>query len=846
MIIQCPHCHQSLEVEPAWAGLAVNCPLCSGELLVPATTPEPPSPVSPAPRPPTTTNRHLHAWKRRQRIRRILVLVVLAGLLGAGVWGFNSWRGETPPREAIAYLVDYFSTRLRELLSPRPSPTPTPAPTPEPTPEPTATPTPTPTPEPTPEEVDPVAWLLENPERWPAELVLAEAARFPAIYEGRKVGEVVVGAGAKVRLAALTPETIEVRFRDGKLQLPHDSTNLREAAAAEMARPAPTPVMEAEIVAAHATPAPAPARREQRDELGAVLQRDKTGRVTGTAFRVWAPNAQSVSVIGSFNKWDGEKNIMAKDEATGVWTAVVPSAKPGEEYMFLVNGETERRDPRAREISRAGKSVIYDPAAFDWGDTKAPASALESLVIYQLHPGTFHDPDPTDDRPGTFRDAIEKLDHLAALGVNCVLLMPVNEFAGDHSWGYNPSDLFAIERTYGGPAALKEFVKEAHRRGIAVHVDVVHNHYGPGDLDLRQFDGYGGGDTQAGIYFYEDSARGETPWGPRPDFSRPEVRQFVTDQIRMWFDEYRIDGLRWDSVVNIVRYDEGRSDNPDGEKLIDEVSRMIRSEYPDKISIAEDAVGDDRFDASWEYDFHHAGENGASGVVPQLIGKNGGTDAEDIARRLQSDLGFRRVIYTENHDETGRLNEKRRFITDVDEEDPFSLAARRKHALAATLTLTAAGVPLVFMGQELLEDKEFHDTNPLDWQRGAPAERATRLYRDLIHLRRNLDGRSASLTADGFRPLKVEPDRGLLAYRRHQRGGGDGDIVVLANLSGEPLLNHPLTLPGSGPWEILLNTDDPVYGEGFTGVASEAVESNSLRVNLAPYSAQVWGQTRSR
>ena len=846
MIITCPHCRQPLEVEEAWAGADVDCPLCAGRLTVPA-APENASPPSvanagPPGAQPATTNRHLLAWQRRQRIRRMVSFAVMALLLGGGVFGFNRWRGDTPPGEAIAYLLEYYSGRLRELLSPTPAPAPapTPAPTPEPTPEPT--PTPTPTPEPAPVEVDPVGWLKDNPERWPSDLVLARDTTFPALYLGRQVGEVNVPAGAKVGLAEVRDATILVRFRDGKVEIPHDATNLRDAAAAEMARPAPTPSPEPEFVEAPAPPsAPAPAPRDRSEDLGAVLQRDKNGRVTGTIFRVWAPNARSMSVVGSFNRWNTDRDAMELDKETGIWSAVVPSARPGDEYMFLVNGETERRDPRGREVSEAGKSVVHDPDAFDWEDTTPPATKTGDLVIYQLHPGTFHDPEPDDGNMATLRDAIGKLDHLQELGVNCILLMPVNEFAGNHSWGYNPSDLFAVERAYGGANALKEFVREAHRRGIAVHLDVVHNHYGPDDLALWQFDGHGGGDNQAGIYFYEDAERGQTPWGPRPDFGRPEVRRFIADQIRMWFDDYRIDGLRWDSVVNIVRHGEGRFENPEGGKLIDEISRMIRTEYPGKISIAEDAVGDDRFDASWEYDFHHAGENGRQGVVPQLLGRDGGTDVADLAGRLDSDLAFRRVIYTENHDETGRLNEKRRLITDADESDPHSLTARRKNALAAVFTLTAKGVPMVFMGQELLEDREFHDSNPLDWQRGDKSKETTLLYRDLIRLRRDLDGHSAALGSSGFRLLEADQDRKLLAYRRYRPGHAEEDLIIVANLSAEPVEDYMLTMPGSGPWKILLNTDDPRYGEDFTGLGSEEAQGNRVRMKLAPFSAQIWG-----
>jgi 1,4-alpha-glucan branching enzyme len=534
---------------------------------------------------------------------------------------------------------------------------------------------------------------------------------------------------------------------------------------------------------------------------------------------------------------------MVLEKETGVWKTEVAEAKPGDEYMYFVNGDKERRDPRGRQLSDEGKSVVHDPAAFDWDDTSPPRIELHDLVIYQMHPGTFFDPEPDDGRSATLRDAISKLDHLQELGVNCVLLMPVAEFAGEHSWGYNPSDPYCIERAYGGPDALREFVKEAHRRGIAVHVDVVHNHYGPGDLDLEVFDGYSGGENNRGIYFYEDEERGSTPWGPRPDFGRPEVRAFIADQIRMLFDEYRIDGLRWDSVVNIVRYNEGASENADGEKFVDEVSEMIRSEYPGKISIAEDAVGDNRFDASWEYAFHHAGADGESGVAPQLLRPAGETDVSDIAAHLQSDLGFSRVVYTENHDETGKLNGKHRIITDADENDPHSLMARRKHALAAVLTLTVPGVPLIFMGQELLESAEFHDSNPLDWSLGELSGHSTQLYRDLVRLRRNLDGQGSALQETRIRIMEEDREKQFLVYRRYLPGKPDDDLVIAINFSPNPVENLPLTLPRQGRWKVVLDTDDPKYGADFTGAGKRREEANGnvLPVSLAPFSAQIIG-----
>lgn len=573
--------------------------------------------------------------------------------------------------------------------------------------------------------------------------------------------------------------------------------------------------------------------------------KDRDGRVVGTKFRVWAPNAESVSVIGTFNRWDGDRHPMREERDGGVWSVEIPSAKPGDEYLFLINGELRRKDPRARQVTASdGNCVIYDTAAFKWGDALdfKSSGSLRDLVIYQLHPGTFHDPTPLDGEPATLIDAIDKLDHLVDMGVNCVLLMPVNEFHGRHSWGYNPSDLFAIESSYGGPDALKEFVKACHERGIAVHVDIVHNHYGPQDLSLIRFDGYGGGDNRNGIYFYEDKERGDTPWGPRPDFGRREVRDFIRDNVRMWFLEYRIDGLRWDSTVNIRAVDNGRTPNPEGEKMLHRISKMIAKEFPGKISIAEDSVGDPRFHGSWEYDFHHGGNGG---LVPQLVERTDSMrDIDDIGNRIVSDLGFQRVIYSENHDEVGRLNDKRRILVDVDENDPLGLKARRKAALAAATTLTSPGVPLVFMGQELLETREFHDSNPLDWGRGEISFRNAQLYRDLVRLRRNLDDRSAGLTSPETRIVKSDPRRKLLTWRRYLPGRPEQDIYVVANFGGEAIENHPVYFPQSGEWTLLVNTDDRKYGEDLTGLRPDSLRTNGrgqIAVSIAPYSAQIYG-----
>lgn len=848
MKISCPHCRQHLEVDEAWAGLEVTCPSCGGGLVIPQPQEEvPPASVSNVP--PPRTNTHLKAWKRRKLLRRVLLLLIaVAGLAAAILW-FNAWRGEMPPVEALRHLAERCVSRAREVFAPAPAASPSPTPTPAATPAPSATPVPTPEATPAAPEVDPVAWLIEHPRRWPKVLVLKEEVEFPAVSGGKIVGRIKVPAGSTVDVIQITSADIGVEFRKGAARVPHAATNLQKAAAEEMARPEPTPAPTPTIAPVVQSSAPQPAKpapQPARDELGAVLNRDKDGRVSGVNFRVWAPNVKSMDVIGSFNRWRPQANRLTKDEETGIWSCKVDRARPGDEYMFLIDGELEKRDPRAREISASGKCVIYDSAAFDWGSVAdwKPNGNLDDLVIYELHPGTFYDSSPNDGRGATLSDAARKLDHLKDMGVNCVQLMPVTEFAGEHSWGYNPTDLFAVESSYGGPDALKEFVKAAHERGIKVHVDIVHNHYDQ-ESPLWQFEG-GARSESGGVYFYEDKAKARTPWGPRPDFGRREVRNFIMDQVRMWFDEYKIDGLRWDSTVNIRRYAHGEEANPDGEKLIDEASRMIRKEYPGRVSIAEDSVGDTRFDASWEYAFHHEDEN-RNAVLPQLIAER--ADVGDVARRVDSPLGLRRVIYTESHDEAGVLNGKQRLVMDADPADALSLKARRKHALGAVLTLTSPGIPFIFMGQELLETESFSDTNPLDWRRGEISAGATRLYRDLVRLRRNLDGRSTALKETTVRVTEADNGTGLLAYRRTSRSRPQDDLFVVINFSPNVIKDFPLYFPRTGEWKVLLNTDDTKYGKDFTGVTTKAARTDTLRkipVTLAPFSAQIFGLSNSQ
>jgi len=590
-----------------------------------------------------------------------------------------------------------------------------------------------------------------------------------------------------------------------------------------------------------------------RPGMGAILYD------AGAAFRVWAPHAEAVSVVGSFNGWEPDAAPMRREEHD-TWYADVPGAKPGDEYRFLIrNGgqELSRIDPYAREVTNSvGNAIVYDADAFDWeGDAFTPPPR-EELVVYEMHVGTFHDPDGEGGRPGTFHDAADRLGHLKKLGVNCVEVMPAAEFAGDYSWGYNPAHPFAVEQAYGGPDALKAFVKAAHREGMAVVMDVVYNHFGPSDLDLWRFDGWGEGD-KGGIYFYNDH-RSSTPWGDtRPDYGREEVRRYIRDNAMMWLEEYRCDGLRYDMTLYIRTAD--GSDLPEGWALTQRINGEIRERFPEKITIAEDLQDNDwltkdigaggaGFHAQWCASFVHPIR--ATVITPDDDNRSMHAVRNAVLHAYNGDP-FQRVIYSESHDEVA--NGKARVPQEVNPDDPDGYFARKRAGLAAAMALTTPGIPMLFQGQELLTDGWFRDTVPLDWDRAEEFPGTLRLYRDLIKLRRNREGTTAGLTGKHVDVYHLNDPDNVLAFRRWAEGGPLDDVLVVANFSNAERRDYRVGAPRPGAWRVRLHSDEKRYGRGFGKVECPDPTADddgydgmrhSVRVALGPYSVLILSQDK--
>jgi len=579
--------------------------------------------------------------------------------------------------------------------------------------------------------------------------------------------------------------------------------------------------------------------QSSRPGQGATVYQDADG--WGTTFRTWAPNASALYVSGSFNNWATNTHPLTS-EGDGFWSRDVEGVWAGQEYQFvmLTNGNTLwRNDPRARKLTSSnGKSIIVNPAQYNWQHDMVTPSWNE-LVIYELHAGTFGVVDGGG-FPGNFEGIKAHLDHLENLGINAIELLPVNEFTGDQSWGYNPGHIFSVESHYGGPDQLKQLIDACHERGIAVLIDVVFNHLGPTDLGCWQFDGWSENDG-GGIYFYNDE-RANTPWGDtRPNFSTDEVRSFLRDATIQWLDEYHVDGLRVDGTRWIEWTDVGN--NPDGWSWMQWINDDLDAAYPDKLIAAEDMSdnhwitkttdeGGAGFDTQWDPWFVHP--------IREVV-----ENAEDDWRNMwdvkssitfaYNGSPFQRVIYTESHDEVA--NGRSRVPEAIWPGNAESWYSKKRSTLAAGVVFTSPGIPMIFQGQEFLEDGWFTDAQPLDWDRAETYTGITELYHDLIALRLNKHGNTRGLMGEQVNVHHVNDWDKVVAWHRWLDGGVGDDVIVLANFRNQAWEDYRIGLPTEGLWKIRFNSDWQTYDADYDGHPCDEVTAEAIPWDGMPYSA---------
>ncbi len=318
-------------------------------------------------------------------------------------------------------------------------------------------------------------------------------------------------------------------------------------------------------------------------QFGPELHRD------GVTFRLWAPAAQRVDLLL-------DRAYPMQPQAAGWYETTIARAGAGTLYKFRIDGEVEVPDPASHYQPQDvfGPSEVVDHDRFEWRAAQWRGRPWADAVVLEIHVGTFTP-------GGTFRSAIERLDHVADAGVTAIELMPIGDFAGRRNWGYDGVLLYAPDSAYGRPDDLRELIDAAHARGLMVFLDVVYNHFGPEGNYLQR-------------YAPEFFARSHTPWGHAIDYRVPQVRAFAIGNALHWLERYRFDGLRLDAVHAIVE--------PGEPSILRELSRTVGEfaeasgrlvhlvlENDDNRASLLDPLSDPpdgKYRAQWNDDYHHA------------------------------------------------------------------------------------------------------------------------------------------------------------------------------------------------------------------------------------------------
>jgi maltooligosyltrehalose trehalohydrolase len=440
-----------------------------------------------------------------------------------------------------------------------------------------------------------------------------------------------------------------------------------------------------------------------KQKCGAVIAPDGA-----MEWRVWAPHVKAVDLI-LFDESQQKVEAMTP-EPHGYFLYRREAVADGQRYAYALDGGPERGDPASRSQPHgvAGPSAVVLPSAFRWSDEAWAGVRREDLVLYELHVGTFTP-------EGTFDAVIPRLPALRELGITAVEVMPVGQFPGTRNWGYDGVYIFAPQDSYGGPAGLQRLVNACHEQGLACILDVVYNHVGPEGNFLSQF----------GPYFTDHY---RTPWGHAVNYDgagSEAVRAFVTDNVRMWIQDYHVDGLRLDAVHAI--YDFGaRHILKDIKEAADEAAQgrafpahvIAESDLNDVRILLPEERGGYGLDAQWSDDFHHTVHTLLTGERQGYYADYG--DPEQLRKVLEETFaldgcysrhrdrshgapaaglpGDRFVGCIQNHDQVGNRAVGERLGSLV------SLPAQR---LAAALLLLAPHLPLLFMGEEYGEERPF-------------------------------------------------------------------------------------------------------------------------------------------
>ncbi len=577
--------------------------------------------------------------------------------------------------------------------------------------------------------------------------------------------------------------------------------------------------------------------RKIYDKLGAHLR--KVNGVSGASFAVWAPNAQAVSVVGDFNKWDGRVHQMRLLGSSGVWELFIPEAKEGAHYKFEVKdarGHVRlKTDPYGAffEVPPKNAAIIWNTRKFKWTDDKwlemrkNSKPLKEPASVYEVHMGSWRKK-AAGQSPGYKEIAAPLIEYVQKMGFTHVEFMPLAEHAYYPSWGYQVTGFFAPTSRYGTPEELQFLINALHEANIGVILDWVPAHFPRDDWALAQFDG-------TALYEHADPRKGaHQDWGTLIfNYGRHEVCNFLLANALFWCERYHIDGLRVDAVASMLYLDYSRKpgqwipnqyggrENLEAIDFLRQFNHLVQTEYPGVVTIAEEStawpqvtrppyLGGLGFTFKWNMGWMH-----------DTLGYFSRNPVH--RRHHQNDLTFAMLYhYHENfmlplsHDEV--VHGKGSLFKRMPGDDWQKFANLR--ALLGYQWLFP-GKMLLFMGGEFGQRTEWNANAELEWkllETGPYHVGVQHLVQDLNKL---YQAESALWEADfeniGFAWIDAQDSQqSVLSFLRRD-AQGENEIAVILNLTPVPRNRYRIGLPRAGAWREILNTDAGAYGGSNMG-----------------------------
>lgn len=564
--------------------------------------------------------------------------------------------------------------------------------------------------------------------------------------------------------------------------------------------------------------------------------------VAGVRFAVWAPNAERVSVIGSFNDWDGRVHSMRSRGSSGVWEIFIPHLTDHDLYKFEIRNRhsgqvLSKTDPYGFEFElRPGTASKISQSQHQWDDgewmeARGKREWLHApLNCYEVHLGSWQRND--EGHYLTYRElAATLVPHVVNMGYTHVELLPITEHPLNESWGYQTTGYFGATNRFGSPDELRYLIDVFHQANIGVILDWVPGHFPKDDWALARFDG-------TALYEHEDPRLGEhQDWGTYIfNYGRNEVRNFLLSNAHFWLDEFHIDGLRVDAVASMLYLDYSREEgewlpnqyggreNLEAIAFIKQLNVMVGEDFPGVFTIAEEST-------AWPAVSRPVHTGGLGFSMKWNMGWMNDTlayiEEDPVYRKYHHDkLTFGQLYaYSENfvlpfsHDEV--VHEKQSLLEKMPGDDWQKFANLR---LLISYQMTSPGKKLNFMGNEFAQVGEWDVNTSLDWHLlGAKVPNAAQhlgvklLNQDLNHLYIQLNAlHDLDFAQQGFDWIDCrDSDQSIISYIRRARDGSF--VIVMLNFTPVLRQNYRLGVPEGGLYTELFNSDAACYGGGNQG-----------------------------